>query len=365
MQVLDFPQPEIFTLLPEDEGDMATNKGQLQAIDVRLNAIEEVLKISPQPMDWWKSRYDWFINHKGTSLILAIILCLVGVFGGGYFKYSLDHKNDDWNRAVDDRIDKTLSTKGGIKETLASVQQTVASTDNTLKTLAPFIQDVIRHQFESVSSLPTASLKQRLPAVRHLVSVARDQAIQVSPASVNRLTENLLAIQPRPAEFWAVSADLLSYRSLNDETRQLLTMNLPDCADSSPTPNTVIEADPHKFTVKFGSYENCRFTLDSEQDDQRINAFLNNTTPHITFKHCLIVYRGGAINLIIGWNNRLTVITGTHGQQPLVVPISGTTFSFQDCLFTFSIPDIPPPNAQKITMTLLAQNGGLLTLPNP
>ena len=107
MQLLDFPESIIVTLPPEIEDDMAapTNKERLEAIGGRLIPIEIALGLKPPiPHRGWGSRiYERVVNNRGTSLVLAVILC-IATLG----KYYLDHKDDGFNKAVDARIDCKL-----------------------------------------------------------------------------------------------------------------------------------------------------------------------------------------------------------------------------------------------------------------
>jgi hypothetical protein len=62
-------------------------------IERRLESIEQKIETLVSPPHWYAKVYTQAINHKGTSLLLSIVLCAGGVIGGGYFKYWLDHRN--------------------------------------------------------------------------------------------------------------------------------------------------------------------------------------------------------------------------------------------------------------------------------
>jgi hypothetical protein len=145
----------------------------------------------------------------------------------------------------------------------------------------------------------------------------------------------------------------------------LASANLPNCTDSDPKPAVIAEVpNPHAFKFKGATYENCRVTLDSEKDDERINSFLNTRFPTINFKNCLIVYRGGKIDLILAWNEHSFTLQ-VEGNPPMPSVFSGNTLAFEDCLFDFSVRGVPPPVGQAVTETLLAQNASTLKLPHP
>ena len=122
---------------------------------------------------------------------------------------------------------------------------------------------------------------------------------------------------------------------------------------------------PDKITVNRALYQNCQITLDSERDDQRINALLlHGESIFITFSHCLVIYRGGRINLNIEWKNLKNVHYALDGEMGKgTVNFSGNTLEFADCLFDFSIPSAPSERSQALTKSLLAQNTNTLTLP--
>lgn len=349
---------------------MASNKEQKQfdAINARLDAIDQTLLIRPKARSRWRIGYEWVINHKGTSSILAVILCLVGVFGGGYFKHWLDHKDDNWNRSVDDRILKVLSLPGGVNETLSSVKQTTTSTDATLKALSPFIQDVIRHQFESASKLPAAALQGRLPAIRNLLAVAKNQDLKIEPGITDSLSEKLLQVQPSATDFWQTAGDLISYRSFNAMSWNP-SANLPNCVDFPPaiTNQSVsffLGGKPHKLQVSLATYRDCRITLDSPVDGEKLQSLLLGGVAKMMFYRCIVVYRGGPIKVALVWDNRvLDSVPGKNGGA-VSISASGRTLSFTDCLFDFSIQQqTPPADVQQLTKSVLSQNPATINLP--
>lgn len=354
--LIEFPAGEFL--------EVTTNKERLDDLEGRLETIERALPgiVLPERNKWRPigAARDIVRRHKGWSIAVATLIVAVATLG--YMVYS-DHEKaetENFNLRVDLRIDTRVSKQ------LSDLDIKVTKIQTSLDDLKPYIESLVRRDFEKVAGLSRGEFNDRLPEVQHLVSVARNQDIRVSPALVDRVSKKLLGVQPRTPEFWAVSANLLSYKSLNDQTRKLLTAELPNCTDSQPVPMRIVEV-PNPNTAKFsrGIYENCRFTLDSEQDNQRLNATLSNQVPLITFKHCLIVYRGGPVNLIIAWKNRQSElrIEGEDKTRPL--SLSGNALEFENCLFVFSVQGEPPPKGQEITETLLAQNGNTLKLPSP
>ena len=304
---------------------MPTTKEQLETIDKRLEKVESALGLRPAPKGWFALRWDRFINNKGTAVILAVILCVASIYG----KYYLDHKNDDFNRSVDQELQKP----GGVAETLAGVQKTVNGLGTTLKTLQPFIQDVIGHQFESAAKLPTAELRERLPAVNHLLTVASNQHVKVEPKILGALSGNLKDVQPESRDFWPTVAALISYRSRLG-AREFVVPNFPDCTEAAPVARSLTPVPtPGTYTIKHtpAIYHDCSIVLDSDAASLALSQNLSWTD--ITFRNCVIIYNGGILAL--------------HGK------IVGR-IRFEDCFFLFSIEGSPPPSGQSLAQAVLS-----------
>ena len=314
----------------------------------------------PKPPNWWRARYQWAIAHKGTSLILAVMLCFVG----GYFKYWLDHRYD----YIDTRVEKVLSAPDGVKATLSKLEQSTAAADATLKTLSPFIQDVIRHQFESASKLSAVELQQRLPAIKDLLAIAKDQNVKVEPELPARLGEKLLHVHADAPDYWSVAGDLISYRSFN-QVAWTRSENPPDCADLPPVITTenlsfMLDGRPQKLQAKLGEYRECRITLDSPRDAERLNSTLFGGVSTLAFYRCLIVYRGGPINITLAWNNHVVDSIPTSNGKATTMSVTGNSLLFSDCLFDFSIQQASPPeDVEWFTKLVLSQNAPAITLP--
>jgi hypothetical protein len=346
-----------------------TTKQRFDGIDSRLDRIERALELKPPEP---KSAFAQFrghvwqlivVNRSWVISVAAILVAIGGWFGSGMFKYWLDHKDDGLNHLIDGRIEAALKAPSGVLATLSEVQRTTNETDTTLKTLQPFIQDVIRHQFEIASKLPAQELGERLPAVKNLLAVARDQDVQIEPKITENLREKLLKIDAKAPDYWPASAQFISYRSQNTvpDTQSLLQPNLPNCTDHDPEGPRIESTNGNQITFSSAYYDNCRLTLDSAKDDAKINSLLLNLTPKIVFRHCLIVYKGGEIGLIIAFNNRpVKIYLPEHPEVdavPSTTPVTGNTLYFNNCLFKLDLNHQPPSGGQKFTQNLLATNG--------
>ena len=339
----DFPVLDLVTLLPEHDSEMPpTNKERLDGLENRLGEIEIALGLKPPKP---KSAFRQFREHlwqqiktnKTTIIpIVAIIVAVAGWFASGWFRYYLDHRYD----FIDGMISTNLSAKGGVKETLAAVQQTVNRTETTLATLQPFIQDVINHQFESTSKLSTAALQERLPAVQHLLASARDQRVKADTKVLDALTQKLSAANTSAVGFWPTAAEFISYRSaLTHEDLVNLSNSMPKCTDQPPHLATVAQYTPAGSTslsINPAYYENCQLQLDSREQDAYLSYWALKVVPTLTpliFRHCLVTYNGGIVQLQL--------------PGPL---------TFENSLWVFSISGIPPVSGQKVTEMLLVGN---------
>ena len=82
----DNPDEFILELDVRDCADLPTTKEHFEIIDGRLDRIETALGLQPKSKKawlWLVQRWEWATKNKGTSLILGVILCAAGIFGGG------------------------------------------------------------------------------------------------------------------------------------------------------------------------------------------------------------------------------------------------------------------------------------------
>ncbi len=328
---------------------------RLTAFDNRLMRIEAALNVRVPPASWLVARWNWALNHKG----LTVVLCLVSVFGGGGFKYYLDHKDDGFNNAVD----RELNKPGGISARLASLEQSTDELRTTLRTLELFLPDVIKRQFESASKLPIGTLQQRLPEVAHLVAAAETQKTKVDLKVLASLTNNLVRVSDKSEGYWPVAGDLINYRSFsiaNSWSKE----NLPNCIDMKPETSTMVipfllNGKSQKVETTLASFRNCRVTLDSARDGERLSAMLlHENTSVIGFFQCLVVYHGGPIAFPIAWKDH-----NVSSSSGVSLSVSANTLQFSDCLFDFSISPSSSIEAKQLTKLLLAQNTPTLKIP--
>ena len=96
-------------------------------------------------------------------------------------------------------------------------------------------------------------------------------------------------------------------------------------------------------------------TLDSTTDMAKINWLILHEAPFLTFRHCLIVYRGGPLNLIVELKS-FPMMVQVGKRPPTVQTFSGRTLRFENCRFDFAFSSPPPQEGQHFTSQLLAQS---------
>lgn len=226
--------------------------------------------------------------------------------------------------------------------------------------LAEIRKDQTRQTIISHAALPQGEFKTTLPELTKELGRAERQHVIVSPATVNDLQEKLKETDKTAAGFWPAAATFISYRSML--ASPTIPQNLPDCVDAEPSISKILAATPDQFLMSTREYSNCKLTLDSQRDTERINSLIKTTAPFLTFTHCLIVYRGGPVKLILGLENvPYTLKSGSS--EPHVVPFSGPTLVFQNCKFDFSLSTSPPDEGQRITAYLLENTTEKIDLP--
>ncbi len=240
-------------------------------------------------------------------------------------------------------------------------------TANQIKTAQTGLENTVTKQnVIAYSLLPPDDFKGTLPDLSSAITAARQKNIKVSTQVIGDLQGKLDASVDAPG-YWPAVAEFISYRSVNN-TAWVAPGNLPRCTDSPPSHATVKEilhqGNPTVISLSPGVYKNCRFDLDSPQEDEILNSFLLGSTPIISFKHCVIGYRGGAINILIALDEHDAPIgfpgTDMKGTGHAII---NNTLEFDDCLFDIAFQNAPPRQGQKLTQFLLANQGPVIKLP--
>jgi hypothetical protein len=210
---------------------LAKNAGMLHDHERRLHEIESQLGIKPPtPRKTLKERLkEWVKANPWIKVAVPIILPVLTVL----LAYWLDHRTEWWNKDVDARVTIVLEKPGGVQETLKQVRDTVDRTDERLKTLEPFIHEVIQRQFENVAKLPTGALMQHIPGLNNLVAVAKNQNVTVDSKIVTEVGTKLVDASRENVEAWDAALRWVNYKSFNNSFSSSLpdTTNEPEFRD--------------------------------------------------------------------------------------------------------------------------------------
>jgi len=225
-----------------------------------------------------------------------------------------------------------------------------------------------RQSLTTHAALGLEDFKATLPDLNSVVASARKQKLNLSAKVIDDLSSKLGQTAKADANapaLWPTIATFISYRSI--VFSQNVGTDLPNCTDHDPTPMHVID-EPRKtkgnkfqFHLTTSEYSNCKLTLDSPKDDARINFLVTHSAPFLTFKNCLIIYRGGPIGLIVGLKN--VSYNAQIGIHPIRPALSGNTLHFENCVLDFSFDSVPPIEGQRVTQLLLSQSPTSADLP--
>jgi len=256
----------------------------------------------------------------------------------------------------------TVAALAGIMGAVIHLEITVAGMQNSMGV----VQGALAKQtLTTDAALPTSEFKVVLPELASAIAVTRRQKVKVLPQIISDLQQHLTATDTDAPSFWPAVSEFISYKSLNS-TSWSAPNNLPTCTDSEPASSTVSILSPTQATINPGVYENCRFILDSPREDARLNEIIQKRLAVVIFKHCVIVYRGGPINLVLAldkynlpWS---TEQNGQHLEGRVNISVRNAV-QFQECLFDFVLHGEPQKSGRELTKFLLASSGNEITVP--
>jgi hypothetical protein len=207
----------------------------------------------------------------------------------------------------------------------------------------------------SYAALPPNDFKEILSGLSSSIAIARSKNIKVPSKVVDDLSAQLNIAGADASGFWPTAAELISYRSFNNVSWYAAN-NLKRCVESPPSITKIREViSPTKMIVNPAVYENCELMLDSPEENRILNSYLVGRSPQITFKHCIIVYSGGPISIILAFKD-FKAHYRVDGPSPAEGEVSITndhTLEFHDCLFDFSFRDTPSAQGKELAQILL------------
>src|ERR1039458_930089 len=243
-----------------------------------LNEIEEDMALSQADKEWIlnaSNKHTGFLGFiKEYGAMVAILLFVL----------------TQWNRYIEFRTTT--------KDKLDTISDRLDKIDGRLAKQAVVSQ----------SSLPLAEFKATLPDLSDALATVSQQKIAIPSNVVSDLRQKVATTDAQAPGYWPVAAELVSYHSQD----ALVRPNLPNCTDHEPVP---MQVNATKTGIHNAYYENCRFTLDSASDDAKVNDILIEEAFALDFRHCLIVYRGGDINLLIAVTNEVSTTLSLDGKK--------------------------------------------------
>ena len=292
-------------------------ENRLSKIEQRLDKVEREVGGKQEGVPTFGRLLRWVVENKvaaGLIIVLTLLLTFVGIFASPLFSEWLQSRDDAENRRIDERIDNKLKP---VNEQLQKIDTDLATLNQTIETLRPFIQDLVEHQFTAAAKMDPNSLVSGLSPIQHLVQVARSENIKADPAAVlalGKMVAFLDKTHPNADRIWSASAALASYRSALVARQSADYSKLPDCIDSLPISKSnfgeILEGiEEHRtfnFKVTPYVYRGCRLVLEDLSTlyirephmtvrHQRTGpAFASMVAPHM-FESSLIIYRGGQL----------------------------------------------------------------------
>jgi hypothetical protein len=296
-------------------------------------------------------KFTGFIKDWSGVGAAAGILVLVFTQWTGYIEF---------RTKTGDRLDTIQNTD------LPALSKKLDALEGSLDKLTLMVtpQQIKRH-----AGLSKQEFQSTLPQLRAALQLATQEKIELPHTVVDDLQHKLLETERDAPEFWPTVSEFISYRSFNLVPKQaadLSVANLPNCTTSEPHGMAIAAVSPGGQVTKVSNayYENCRFTIDSPEDDKRIMFLIKRCptpSPMIEFRHCLIVYRGGDFTLPT-WTKYQNLPAQGGSGTGLTLSYNGPTLIFTGCLFDFSASNQLPEHGQEITQSLLAQTNLTLVL---
>jgi hypothetical protein len=317
---------------------------ELRSLGKEVSALAEninALKNQPIKENWLKRNSYWFWS------VIVIVLA-----GGSIWTFP--------GFLVDKAIDEKL------KQPIADIRQLQLDVKGIGTKLDTFI-DLEKERLKALSKLQPEQFRRNLPEVGDAINDATRLRIPPAPDVLPSLQRNFLQVGDDAPGFWSAAAEFISYRSFNNSPWNTKTEKLRNCTDSPPKMGTFQILSPLHANINPAIYESCQLTLDSPQEDAYLNSVLNKGAP-ISFKHCVIVYRGGKIDLVLAVHLRNVPYAVDMPDKPdtahgTVNIDSENTLTFVECHFMFYLNGTPPQSGQSLTRSLLANNGTTITVP--
>jgi hypothetical protein len=349
----------------------------MQAEIIHFAQIENNMALNEQDRAWIREQINSAFERRNVWQRIRDWLPVTAMIAIAIYALTQWTNYVEFRTKTNDRLDTMEKGVGTIENRLGTIEQTLAGIQSNLSK-----QSLINH-----AALPLPDFKATLPDLSSAIAAATRDKVKVAPRVVEDLQTKLTASANAPS-FWPAAADFISYRSqiVSHDVQSLMAAALPNCTDRAPTPLELVvsdeeakygkagdvanlpdllnETDKNKTHIVPAVYKDCRFTLDSPEEAARIPNLGEQRSYVLTFRHCQIVYRGGAVTLLTP-HPKPTTITGKSRERSDVYLFVGQIVHFENCLFVFAIHSTPPANGQALTQQILTQNGNNLTVKLP
>lgn len=265
-----------------------------------------------------------------------------------------------------------------IRSDVTSIKSSVSDLKTASSKTNDRIDDLLKDALERAFPVPSATAKNAkleddFRLANSFLQLAKSEQIRLNPQIIGKYGGSVAAIAAQRSALdavWPAASQLINYRSQNmvPDAAKLAESNLPNCTDHDPPPSRIVSVpSPTQFTFEVPTYENCRFTLDSDVDSAKVNGLLQKQGGiPLRFNHCLVIYRGGIIHLnTVVHSDGFVLIPGPTPRPPIVYKGSVTQehpIAFTECLFEFQLTSAPPKLGKEITRALLASSTNELYL---
>jgi len=138
--------------------------------------------------------------------------------------------------------------------------------------------------------LPTQAFGERLPAIRNLVVLARNQNVKIPTTVVANIGQKMVSADKKARGYWPTAAELISYHS------ELLH------------PSVALPSAPcfhGDIMTAIAGYADCVIDIDG-----------NTTAIAITCTRCLVRYSGGHIRVNGFFYDCIFMVRSPEGQAP-------------------------------------------------
>jgi hypothetical protein len=279
-------------------------------IEARLTDIETRLGITvPNPKNALIKLYEKAVNHKGTTIIIAVVAIFGSVFGSNLYRRHLEHQDRDFNYSVDGRIDGKLTP---VNVKLDGLTQRMATIEGKLDGLI----------IQRFAAQPTD--KKNIAEAKAIINTAKQSAIKLPPSIVEQSGKAFINAASKEPAAWDVALRFAEYRSY------LNTFN----PDVIPSGNRATNTE-YTLSSPIGYAKPSLSITGLVSADQaaRFNRIGEGLKTDTVYGNAFIIVTGGAA-ILDGYELKNVVFQNTHVVY-LGGPLQLKNVYFIGCTFDF------------------------------